>query len=209
MLLLYGLLIALVLVLWTALTWRRKGTGRAQGAAAGADEVQQPATPQAARAGSGNGARSGNLPPAGQCCGSSYRLTVARTADSESVVSYSVRPRVNAAEDRVPASRHRNGPGREPEPAQLGQRTGRLLRRRAAATVLPVRQRNPVDQLSGADSGQPQGAGARRPGTLSGDSAARMLNASCVAALMMMNLNPGEPGAAYRRVHGGRFRPGP
>lgn len=171
MLLLYGLLIALVLVLWTALDLRRKGNRaeRREAAARRADEVQQPpATPQAARAGSGNGSplRQPAAQPASAVAPAASGSLSRRTADSESVVSYSVRPRVNAAEDRAaPAQQTPERAGaREPEPAQSGA-TDRPVPPppgRSNRTARPPAQSRPISP-SGADSGQPQGAVPRRP----------------------------------------------
>ena len=153
MLLLYGLLIAVILVLWTALDLggRRKAKERtaeqpAQAATQPARRTQvtqqepakaAPAQPQDARA-------------------------ARRAADSDSVVSYSVRPRVTAQEQRPvhaepaaeparPAGGHRQRPEQVPT-AEVDFPTGRETRQsrpEKPKTVTPVRPPPARDEQRG------------------------------------------------------------
>ena len=138
MLLLYGLLIALVLVIWSALNLRRQKVRSEQPVATAVPDTTPPTRPAAASAPARTAAAEPERPrPA---------AVTRRAADSDSVVSYSVRPRLNPAAAQQPAKQPDNPPVRPREPLkdpEIDFQVGRRSRQpsgQTPTTVTPVRQ---------------------------------------------------------------------
>lgn len=149
LLLLYGLLIAVILVLWTALDLgkRRQPQERA---------AEQPAQPDRRTPAVQQEHKEATPPPDAR--------VARRTADSDSVVSYSVRPRVTHEQQRPAPTEQAALPPAEPRPAETERRrepiptaevdfpTGRESRKPRAekpATITPVRQPAPGSEQPG------------------------------------------------------------
>lgn len=155
LLLLYGLLLAVCLVVWTALDLgggkKDAASAQSQRAAPGNAEAERPLT---ARQPSGTEpARPEQPRPAQAALVPESRR---RAADSESVVSYSVRPRVNQAENQprvaAPPAAARPDPIPEPAPRPVAPATAsRVASEPEPSTLFEV----------GRDSRKPRDPGSR------------------------------------------------
>lgn len=166
LLLLYGLLIAVFLVLWTALDLRRRQ--RSPDSAAATERPRQERQPE-------RSATPATQPATAEpetADSRPLRPQARRTADSDSVVSYSVRPRVNGdpaptAAGRPPAAepQARTEPVRppeEPDPSQE-QPVGRSSRQPAGSPRQVQTETARLDRPGPADRAtRPSGTERRR-----------------------------------------------
>ena len=134
LLLLYGLLIAFVLVLWTALDLRRRKRA-GEGEQAGRTEAGRQAAPPARPRTEAPRLTASADPPAP--APEAARPPARRTADSDSVVSYSVRARVNG------------------EPAPADSRERRTAPQQPAVATPPTEDSQPAEPRIGRGSRKP------------------------------------------------------
>ena len=118
MLLLYGLLIAVVLVLWTALDLRRRNPRGSQPHEAERNAPEPAGRPAVRR----DAVQTQQLPEA------NATKAARRAADSDSVVSYSVRPRVTSGEPAPPAPAVKPAAAAEPEVPERATQAQTLAR---------------------------------------------------------------------------------